>query len=242
MEKNNYNRVRLYFPNLITFLSLACAIVSIVLSIRGFILQAGLLILLSVVFDVSDGFFARKLKVESNFGIQLDSLADIVCFGVAPMILVLQHLTIRDDFSFWFLPLIILPIWAGAFRLARFNLQPIKESSRTESLGLAITNSGVILSLTVLSDLSYNTNSLPLGIYILLILVLSYLMISKLKFPSLSWFVPKKVLFVVYFALGATLVLFSSFFTSLLVLSLGIIAASVSRYLYLLMCQPSSTS
>ena len=241
MEKNNYNRVRLYFPNLITFMSLASAIVSIVLSIRGFILQAGLLILLSVILDVSDGFLARKLKVESNFGIQLDSLADMVSFGVAPMILVLQHLTIRDNFSFWYLPLIILPIWAGAFRLARFNLQPIKESSQDGSLGLAITNSGTILSLTVLSDLSYNINSLPLSIYILLILVLSYLMISKLKFPSPSWFIPKKILFVVYFALGATLVLFSSFFTSLLILCLGIIAASVSRYLYLLMCQPSST-
>ena len=111
MEKNNYNRVRLYFPNLITFMSLASAIVSIVLSIRGFILQAGLLILLSVILDVSDGYLARKLKVESNFGIQLDSLADMVSFGVAPMILVLQHLTIRDNFSFWYLPLIILPIW-----------------------------------------------------------------------------------------------------------------------------------
>ena len=88
MEKNNYNRVRLYFPNLITFLSLTCAIVSIVLSIRGFILQAGLLILLSVVFDVSDGFFARKLKVESNFGIQLE----LIQMMIFPLQLSLMHL------------------------------------------------------------------------------------------------------------------------------------------------------
>ncbi|NQS92146.1 MAG: CDP-diacylglycerol--serine O-phosphatidyltransferase [Chloroflexi bacterium] len=231
------NYFRQYFPNFLTFLSLGCGLLSIVLASQEDILRAGLFILLSVILDILDGISARKLNTESNFGMQLDSLSDMVSFGVAPLILTIQHLASRDNFSFWILPFIILPVWAGAFRLARFNLQPPKENIHIDTVGITITQSGAILTLAVLSDLSSINYSLALSVYIILLLVLSYLMISKLKFPSLTWLIPSKKFLVLYITIGAVLATFSSLFTSILVLCLGGLAASISRKIYLMFQQ-----
>jgi CDP-diacylglycerol--serine O-phosphatidyltransferase len=205
--------------------------VSIALSSQEYIFQAGLLILVSLIFDVLDGFSARKLDAVTPFGLQLDSLSDMVSFGIAPLLLILHHIEHRDSFSFWLLPLIILPIWAGAFRLARFNLQPPKQSYH-DSLGLTITQSGIILSLTVLSDLFYVDYSLPLGIYIILLLILSYLMISKMRFPISPWYLPSKKFILIYFIIGIGLIPFSSIFASILIISLGSLAISISRNVF----------
>jgi len=221
-------KIRQYIPNSLTFISLGCGIVSIVLSSQKNIFQAGLLILVSLIFDVLDGFSARKLDAVTQFGLQLDSLSDMVSFGIAPLLLILHHIEHRDSFSFWLLPLIILPIWAGAFRLARFNLQPPKQSYH-DSLGLTLTQSGIILSLTVLSDLSYANYSLPLGIYIILLLILSYLMVSKLRFPLTPWYLPSKKFILIYCIIGVGLIPFSSIFASILIISLGNLAISTSR-------------
>jgi len=222
-------QIRRYIPNSLTFISLGCGTVSIVLSSQEYIFQAGLLILVSLIFDFLDGFSARKLNAATQFGLQLDSLSDMVSFGVAPLVLILHHVVTRDTFSFWLLPLIVLPICAGAFRLARFNLQPPKQSSNHESLGLTITQSGVILSLTVLSDLSIADYSLPLGIYIILLLILSYLMISKIRFPSSSGYLPSRKFFYIYCIICVGLIPFCSIFASILIVSLGNLAISTSR-------------
>lgn len=225
------NQIRQYIPSSLTLISLGCGTVSIVLSSQEYIFQAGLLILVSLIFDVLDGFSARKLNAATQFGLQLDSLSDMVSFGVAPLLLILHHIEPRDAFSFWLLPLIILPIWAGAFRLARFNCQPPKQSIH-DSLGLTITQSGITLSLTVLSDLFYVNYSLPLGIYIILLLVLSYLMISKLRIPSFPWYPPSKKFLLIYCIICVGLLPFSSVFASILIISLGSLAISISRNIF----------
>ena len=223
------NQIRRYIPNSLTFISLGCGTVSIVLSSQEYIFQAGLLILVSLIFDVLDGFSARKLNAATQFGLQLDSLSDMVSFGVAPLVLILHHFGTRDINGFWLFPLIILPIWAGAFRLARFNLQSPKQSSEHDSLGLTITQSGFILSLTVLSDLSLADYSLPLGIYIILLLILSYLMISKIRFPFSPLYIPSRKFFYIYCIIGVGLIPFGSIFASILIISLGNLAISTSR-------------
>ncbi len=224
-------QIRQYIPNSLTFISLGFGVASIVLSSQKNIFQAGLLILVSLIFDVLDGFTARKLNATTQFGMQLDSLSDMVSFGVAPLVLIVHHVINRDTFSFWLLLLIILPIWAGAFRLARFNIQPPKQGIQ-DSLGLTITQSGIILSLTVLSDLSYVNYSLPLGIYIMLLLILSYLMVSKLHFPSTPWYLPSKKFLLIYCIIGVVLILFSSIFASILIISLGSLAITISRNIF----------
>jgi len=213
-------------------MSLCFGLLSILFAIQNQIIYAGIFILCSVILDSFDGYFARKLQVESNFGKQLDSLSDLVSFGVAPLILVYQHLSLRDLVGFWVYPLLILNIWAGAFRLARFNLQPQKLGADDDTLGITITNGGVILSLAVLSDLSNPHASLARGSYAVLLLILSYLMISKLKLSALTWLFPSKRIIIIYIILGTILYFFSSIFTSILVFFLFGLAASISKKIY----------
>jgi CDP-diacylglycerol--serine O-phosphatidyltransferase len=179
-------KIRSYFPNLLTLISLSSGFVSILLSSQGQVSLAALFILVSVGLDFLDGYFARKLAVDSNFGIQLDSLADMVCFGVAPAVLVFSHLMIRNGNSLWFVPFLLVYICAGAFRLARYNLLPAKQSSNEGSVGLTITSSGIIISLAVLSDLSYVEYSYPLAVYLALVIILCCLMVSRMILPAPS--------------------------------------------------------
>jgi CDP-diacylglycerol--serine O-phosphatidyltransferase len=216
---------------------MGAGLISIFLAIRFQILAAGLLILISVIFDSFDGVVARYLKVESSFGVQLDSLSDLICFGIAPIILVYQHLVLRDINVYWLIPLFLLLVWAGAFRLARFNLEPSKENIHEETRGITITNSGAILTIAVLSDLSRAQPTLAIGSYSILLLILSYMMVSKLKLPSLTWLFKSKVMIFFYLSVGVILGFISSFFTSLLVLILGGLAASITRKIYVLLFQ-----
>ncbi|NOQ39396.1 MAG: CDP-diacylglycerol--serine O-phosphatidyltransferase [Anaerolineales bacterium] len=227
------NKISHYIPNSLTYLSLACGLSSIILSNQAYMLQAGLLILVSFIFDSLDGFSARKLNAVSKLGLQLDSLTDMVSFGVAPLLLIFNHLNSRGFSSFWIFPLLILAAWAGAFRLARFNLQPLKISSHDDSLGLPITQAGITLSMAVLSDLSYTNYSLPNGVYVVLLLVLSYLMASRICFPSMLWLFTSRLHIAVLLLLGFLTLLFVSPFTSLLIFCLSSLAVSICRSLYI---------
>ena len=225
--------LRQYLPNYITFLSLGFGLVSIVLSIQEYIFLAGMFIIGSSILDSLDGFSARKLNLESTFGLQLDSLTDMVCFGVAPIVLVTQHLHLQDRFSLGLLPVFLLQIWAGAFRLARFNLQPPKESSTGSSLGLTISLSGLILTLMILSDLTQTGDDYPLQVIMGQILLLCFLMVSRIRFPALSWFVPHWSLYIVYGIAVVIVVIQFSVFTALWNFWLCILGASFIKHLIL---------
>jgi CDP-diacylglycerol--serine O-phosphatidyltransferase len=226
-----------YLPNYITFLSLGFGLISIILSSQEYIFLAGSLIVVASILDTLDGYSARKLSLESYFGLQLDSLTDMVCFGVAPIVLISQYLHLQNRFTLWLLPVFLVYIWAGAFRLARFNLQPPKENSNGGSLGMAISAAGVILTLMILSDISQVNFSYPVFIMILLILLLSFLKISRVIFPPFSWFIPHPAFYVFYLILVVILTYVSSIFTAVWILWLCIVVASICRHLFLVVRQ-----
>lgn len=226
-------KLRQYLPNYITFLSLGFGLVSIVMSIQEYIFLAGMFIIGASILDSLDGFSARKLNLESTFGLQLDSLTDMVSFGVAPIVLVTQHLHLQDRFSLWLLPVFLLQIWGGAFRLARFNLQPPKESSTGSSLGLTISLSGLILTLMILSDLTQTGDDYPLLVIMGQILLLCFLMVSRIRFPALSWFVPHWSLYIVYGIAVVIIVIQFSVFTAIWNFWLCILGASIIQHLIL---------
>ncbi|CAF5042735.1 unnamed protein product, partial [Rotaria magnacalcarata] len=95
-------------PNGLTLANLTCGLFSLIMAMNGHYRFSALLIIFAGLFDYFDGRLARMLHVSSDIGAQLDSLADIVSFGVAPAILAHS----------------IKPCLAGAWRLARFNVQP----------------------------------------------------------------------------------------------------------------------
>lgn len=86
-------------PNLFTAANMLCGFVSIILALFGRIDLAPLFILAAVVFDFLDGFIARKMNIQGELGKQLDSLADMVTFGIAPGIIMLVMIVIGIDFS-----------------------------------------------------------------------------------------------------------------------------------------------
>ena len=184
------NSLRRLLPNLITFTGLVCAFSAVVLAVHQELVMAGMCILAGNLLDALDGGLARRLGVASAFGLQLDSLVDVVTFGVAPCVLVYQYLR-----SLALSPLTLSPVvtWVacagymigGVFRLARFNLLPPKKS-HSESVGLTISISGAILALSVLSDRTYGHRLIPAVAFPALVVVLTLLMVSRIRYPALA--------------------------------------------------------
>jgi CDP-diacylglycerol--serine O-phosphatidyltransferase len=122
-----------YIPNTITSLSLICGCIAIVTALRGELYASLWLIILAAVFDFADGLAARILKAYSAIGKELDSLADLVSFGVAPAMMlfrVLQDMSPIDASSANLIPYLAfaVPVFS-ALRLAKFNTDDRQTSS-----------------------------------------------------------------------------------------------------------------
>jgi len=187
-------------PNLLTAANLFCGFVALTkiveadLSTGDFQPIKGALgfILLACIFDLFDGRVARMGGVESPFGREFDSLADLVSFGVAPAFLV-NRVVLRDVFPEhpelgWFISSIYL--LCGAFRLARFNClsaQPGGGGSK-DFLGFPIPSAaGLVASLTLLIiHISEKEKTLGKWKYALAVVLvfLSAMMVSTVKYPS----------------------------------------------------------
>lgn len=109
-----------WVPNLLTIGNLLCGLFSITFTMSGYLQMAALLIFLAAFLDLFDGRIARRLKVNSELGVQLDSLADVVSFGVAPALL---FYTLSPHTFLASLAFVLYPAM-GALRLARFNMKP----------------------------------------------------------------------------------------------------------------------
>ena len=118
-----------FIPNIITLLSLIAGISSIKFSIQGNWKFAVLMIMLAAFFDFFDGWMARKLKKSSQFGAELDSLSDFISFGLAPSLLINLSFTHELERIGWVISLFY--IICAALRLARFNIENMKEKSVT---------------------------------------------------------------------------------------------------------------
>ncbi|WNS45331.1 CDP-diacylglycerol--serine O-phosphatidyltransferase [Paenibacillus sp. MMS20-IR301] len=170
-----------FLPSMCTLGNLGLGSISLLFTIQERYELALLMILLAAVCDVLDGLLARLLHCTSEFGKQLDSLADIISFGLAPAFLTLLY---RLENAAWLGPLAaIVFLICGALRLARYNLS----APSTGFTGMPITAAGVILSLIALGN-----DRMKPELVILLMGLLSLLMISRIPFPSLKKFVNRK--------------------------------------------------
>lgn len=190
-------KIKQHIPNAITCCNLLCGCLAIVKIFDGDLITASYLVGLASVFDFFDGFAARLLKVSSAIGKDLDSLADMVTFGVVPgfMLFHLINKSLQNE-SFHQLPkelslLAFIIIIFSAIRLAKFN----NDTRQTDSFigvptpAVAIFISSIPLLLNQHSDLIFLLNP-----YLLccLALILSFLLISELplfalKFKHFKW-------------------------------------------------------
>jgi len=186
-------RLRYTVPNGFTALSLLLGVSSIVTTQLGDLELAAWIIVWCGLLDVLDGVSARLLKATSDFGAEFDSMADLVSFGVAPAVLMLnagmQVGGIEyDSGEFWVL-LVAVGVFAlaGAMRLARFNLVTDQPSTGWFT-GIPINAAGGGMISSVVLVLIYHPDialSLPLHLYMpVLMFVLALLMISRVRFPK----------------------------------------------------------
>lgn len=160
---------------MITSMNLFCGFAAVVYAFDENKLYSLLFIIAAMILDAMDGRAARMLGVEGEFGKELDSLADVVTFGVAPALL-LYHVCLQD-WGFTGLILAALFPICGALRLARFNTNTHKVSK--SFVGLPITAAGAILAL-----FAVNSHFFGASFLITLFIGLSFLMVSNIKFPS----------------------------------------------------------
>ena len=171
-------------PSMMTVSNLLCGYASIVYSTRGDFDTAAVLLGVAMVVDTLDGFFARLTHSQSAFGAELDSLADVVSFGVAPAILAFT-------WGLWPLGRLgwaagFVYVTAAAVRLARFNLQGMAATDKRYFAGLpspaaaSVTASTVFLYPWGLQDVRIAVLALPI------MLVPGFLMVSTIRFRSVK--------------------------------------------------------
>ncbi len=224
--------MRFLIPSSITFISLICGMAAIFSAAMGNLFQAGLLIIACYILDLFDGLSARKLKATSDFGLQLDSLVDVVSLGVAPALLVFQHLrggTVGIGWLWFFATLVVM---AGTFRLARFNLLPPKETETQDSLGLTISTSGATITVSVLADLSVTGGILSDPIFLLIMSLVISLMVSKIRFPAIGLMLSNRVRAVIILVLIALSLLVMPVFVTWLVWDIIYICSGLLRSAY----------
>ncbi|MEW9500509.1 CDP-diacylglycerol--serine O-phosphatidyltransferase [Jeotgalibacillus marinus] len=165
-----FKKIKSQTANVLTLSNLALGGFAALYTTSGQLSLAALLIFIAAFMDRFDGMAARKLGIESDLGKQLDSMSDLVSFGVAPALLIYHGLL--HDFGASGMILTIFYIGCGAYRLARFNTK--QNSSYFE--GLPITAAGCLLTLSFLAQ-----SLLPITTHITIIFILSLMMVSPLK-------------------------------------------------------------
>jgi len=173
---------------MITTLALFTGFVSVVASIDGQYQRAAVAILVAGVFDALDGRIARLTKTSSLFGVQYDSLSDIVAFGVAPALLVFTAVLHPLGRFGWLGAFLFLA--CGALRLARYNVQAQRVGEK-HFTGLPIPAAGGMIAISILlvMDLIPDGGFEPQVIkvaFIAGVYALSFLMVSMVPYPSLK--------------------------------------------------------
>ena len=184
-------RIKQLIPNTLTSSNLFCGCIGIVFAFNNQLEYAATMIWIAGVFDFLDGFSARILKVSSEIGKQLDSLADMVTFGVLPGILLYQM--ILNTNSFIYLPYIaFIIVIFSAIRLAIFNIDARQSDT---FIGLPTPANAFCISAFpfVLNDFNTITNhqiAIVLSVYTLLFswLLVADIKMLALKFKSFTWF------------------------------------------------------
>lgn len=202
-------------PSLFTLANLAMGFLSIIMTIKGDFGKAAWYILFAGVFDILDGRIARMTNTTSQFGAELDSLSDMVSFGLAPAILIYEFILFKH--TEWGVVICLLYVIAAALRLARFNTA-LADDEDTQSFfkGLPSPAAAGILTTFVLINLT--TKNIPIiseyfhlifKIWPIIVLLVAYAMVSNINYFTLKKFKlskPKTLRFMLLVGIGGLLI------------------------------------
>jgi CDP-diacylglycerol--serine O-phosphatidyltransferase len=186
------NKVKGNLPNAITLTNLCLGVMAIIFAVTdtgaevgnvGLLIPASLLVIVAALTDRFDGKVARMFNATSELGKELDSLSDLISFGVAPIIIAWK-MCLTQLGILGYIVTLIFPM-AGAYRLARYNITEFDNVYR----GIPITIAGALLTVVSLyngfSIMKGNLTSLHTYVTAILIILLSYLMVSKICFKKI---------------------------------------------------------
>jgi CDP-diacylglycerol--serine O-phosphatidyltransferase len=188
-------------PSLLTIGNLLCGVYAVVLVYNDDYTRSAAAILVALILDGLDGAVARLTNSQSDFGLHLDSLADLVSFGVAPAILSYAWAIRPFSQIGWLLGSIIptaLYVSCGAFRLARFNVQTRAALDKRYFVGLPIPAAAAVIASfvlfmrespsLVLFQRELLSHRLTSALAVVMVYSLSFLMVSRLRYRSLKGF------------------------------------------------------
>lgn len=194
LKRLNLKRTLFLLPNLITMSSVFCGFLAMVLSARAHdeddFYRAALLIIFAMFFDMLDGRVARMTKTQSAFGLQIDSLADVMSFGTAPALLI-YHWTLNQLGALGLFACFAYTA-CGAIRLARFNVLSMDRSGSPTKpskyiVGLPIPGAaGILVSIVVANRAVEGAIGAPTyaNVIVAIMLGLAALMVSNVRFRS----------------------------------------------------------
>ncbi|MBW1753207.1 MAG: CDP-diacylglycerol--serine O-phosphatidyltransferase [Deltaproteobacteria bacterium] len=180
LKKERSRRGIYILPNIFTSLNLFFGFYAVIAAIDGKFTAAAIAIIIGVMFDILDGKIARATNTTSQFGLEYDSLADLVSFGLAPGIMIYLWALKPLGRIGWLAAFLFMA--CGALRLARFNSQ-VGTVGSDYFVGLPIPAGASMAATTVLFCHRFNIAGNPIIILILLY-ILSFLMVSTVKYNS----------------------------------------------------------
>ncbi len=183
---------RYVVPNAITSASMVVGLLVMIAAIDGRFVDAGWLIVMCVLLDKLDGTFARLLHATSRFGTQLDSLTDLVVFGVAPAMTILlfaqshpEMFSLWSDWSWALYASLAVFVVCSALRLAKFNVLAEKPNAPQVFFGMPTTLAGGLIGLFLLIGMAYEFNGLLRALPVIAF-VFGLLMVSNLPLPKVA--------------------------------------------------------
>ncbi|MEJ2156345.1 MAG: CDP-diacylglycerol--serine O-phosphatidyltransferase [Desulfobacteraceae bacterium] len=182
LRRDRLRRSIYLLPNLFTALNLFCGFFAMVAAIDGKFVAAAYAIIVAGIFDNLDGKIARVTHSTSKFGVEFDSLCDLVSFGVAPGLMMYLWALQPLGRIGWLAGFLFVA--CGALRLARFNTQVGTVDSRY-FVGLPIPAGAGMNAVTILfcHKVGVEPNAYPL-VFLIMLYTLSFLMVSTIKYPS----------------------------------------------------------
>lgn len=233
MKKNFSKSI---IANTVTTLNIFSGFLSIIFSSQENYMLAAIFIMAAAIFDALDGIVARLLGTSSKFGVELDSLSDVVSFGAAPSFLIYKAFA----FQFGAIGILIssLLLVFGALRLARFNISLEDLNTKTDFTGLPIPLSAITISLLIFSFYKDGKIIEPFNYFVFpLVILLALLMVSKIRYNALPKLkeknIKQKLIYIAILILGIILTILSKgdivFFIFLGIVLFGIFRAILDK-------------